>query len=50
MPRVKIQQTRSNTFANIPKEILEHLDLHKGDVLDFRIKDNGSVVISKKEK
>jgi len=47
MPKVKVQQTSRNTFANIPKEIREHLNLGKGDILNFRIKDDGTVVLKK---
>ena len=47
LPKVKIQQTSRNTFANIPKEIQEHLKLSKGDILNFRIKDDGSVILKK---
>lgn len=47
MAKVKVQQTSRNTFASIPKEIIEHLKLSKGDTINFRIRDDGTVVLLK---
>lgn len=47
MAKVKVQQTKSNTYCNIPKEIIDYLTLKKGDEVIFRIKDNGSIEFKK---
>lgn len=46
MEIVKVQQTKSNTFINLPREIRESLNLLKGDKVLLRVED-GKVILEK---
>ena len=43
---VKVQANSRNTWINLPKEIREHLDIKKGDVLLLRVED-GKIIVEK---
>ena len=43
---VKVQETKTNTFINLPKEMKESLSIKKGDTLLLRV-ENGKIIIEK---
>ena len=43
---VKVQETKTNTFINLPKEMKEALGIKKGDTLLLKVID-GKIVIEK---
>ena len=43
---VKVQETKTNTFINLPKEMKEALRIKKGDTLLLKVID-GKIVIEK---
>jgi len=45
--KTKVQQSGRSFTTHVPIDIREHLDLHKGDTIQYVIRDSGAVEIRK---
>lgn len=43
--KLKLSQVKSNLILRIPKEVSEALNLHKGENVEFALKDSNEIVI-----
>ncbi len=43
---LKLSQVKSNLILRIPKEVGEALNLHKGEEVEFSLRDNDEIVIN----
>lgn len=43
--QLRLSQTRSNLILRIPKEVGEAMDLHKGEEVEFRLKEDDEMAI-----
>ncbi len=42
---LKLSQVKSNLILRIPKEVSEALNLHKGEKVEFNLKDTNEIII-----